>query len=129
MDCLNWSGETSGQIPGMRDQMWVPRPRPRRLPGTRPIWARTDTRTPLRRPTALELPPPAGGGGVFALALLAASPATLLLIGRPLKGLDEWAPGRATDAPEKPAGTGKAPDKPEPPCTWARGQPLPGVPH
>lgn len=30
----------------------------------------------------------------FVFALMAVSPATLLLIGRPLKGLDEWSPGK-----------------------------------
>lgn len=38
---------------------------------------------------------------VFVFALMAVSPATLLLIGRPLKGLDEWSPSKqATKAEE-----------------------------
>jgi membrane protein implicated in regulation of membrane protease activity len=34
-------------------------------------------------------------GVVFALALFAVSPAVLLLLGRPLAGLDNWTPGAA----------------------------------
>lgn len=39
---------------------------------------------------------------LFVLALVAISPATLLLIGRPLKGLDEWNPGKVEAAAEAP---------------------------
>lgn len=46
---------------------------------------------------------------IFVLALVAVSPATLLLVGRPLKGLDEWGPGaqekKAEEAPSKDDGT------------------------
>lgn len=35
---------------------------------------------------------------IFVLSLMAVSPATLLLIGRPLKGLDEWSPSKTAEA-------------------------------
>lgn len=43
----------------------------------------------------------------FVLALVAVSPVTLLLIGRPLKGLDDWSPGKTADEPPA-AGDGAA---------------------
>lgn len=49
----------------------------------------------------------------FVFALVAISPATLLLIGRPLEGLDKWRPGsqeKEAENPETPATTKK--DKP-----------------
>lgn len=42
---------------------------------------------------------------IFALALFCASPATLLLLQRPLKGLDEWSPSKATEEKKAPAST------------------------
>lgn len=37
----------------------------------------------------------------FVFALMAVSPATLLLVGRPLKGLDEWSPSKQEKKPEE----------------------------
>lgn len=49
----------------------------------------------------------------FVFALMAISPATLLLIGRPLEGLDKWRPGTKDSEPDKPAAsTPPAADKP-----------------
>ncbi|MDR6416970.1 hypothetical protein [Pseudarthrobacter sulfonivorans] len=51
---------------------------------------------------------------VFVFSLMAVSPATLLLIGRPLKGLDEWSPSRQEKKAEEPAKEEPAADKGKP---------------
>lgn len=49
----------------------------------------------------------------FVFSLMAISPATLLLIGRPLEGLDKWRPGTKESEPDKPAASpAPAADKP-----------------
>jgi hypothetical protein len=48
---------------------------------------------------------------VFVFALMAISPATLLLIGRPLKGLDEWSPNKQEKKAEEAAKEEPAKDK------------------
>lgn len=54
---------------------------------------------------------------VFIFAIMAVSPATLLLIGRPLEGLDKWRPGsteKETGKPETAAGGVTDKEKPAP---------------
>lgn len=48
---------------------------------------------------------------VFVFALMAVSPATLLLVGRPLKGLDEWSPNKQEKKAEEAAKEEPARDK------------------
>ena len=47
----------------------------------------------------------------FVFALMAVSPATLLLIGRPLKGLDEWSPSKYEKKTDEAAKEEPAKDK------------------
>ncbi|KIS27852.1 hypothetical protein TV39_08990 [Arthrobacter sp. SPG23] len=47
----------------------------------------------------------------FVFALMAVSPATLLLIGRPLKGLDEWSPNKQAEKAEEASKEEPAKDK------------------
>jgi hypothetical protein len=56
---------------------------------------------------------------IFALAVFAISPAVLLLLERPLKGIDEWVPGSkpATDAPAAPTPPATAPAATAPTAT------------
>lgn len=50
----------------------------------------------------------------FVFALMAVSPATLLLIGRPLKGLDEWSPSKQEKKADEAAKDEPAKDKAKP---------------
>ena len=61
-----------------------------------------------------KLDPWAFTTAVFVLALFAISPAVLLIIERPLKGIDQWMPsGKAEDNQEKDQSASSAADKPK----------------
>lgn len=57
---------------------------------------------------------------VFVFALMAVSPSTLLLIGRPLKGLDEWSPSKQEKKAEEAAKEEPAKDKGKPEAEAAK---------